>query len=872
MAATELNADGYEVLDLQHQMGKAATLRFYQYADIGDATMLATRTLVKYTVNGVIWFMGRTLPGRRVIQRGRDAIEYVASDYIEYLASNPCAEVSEWYNRVVNDITVYPWPSDRTVKQIIEAEFASIVGGSNFIASLDFSDLPLSVTAFVPREVHTKGKTWLGLLDSLVAECPVLGYWLDPTTCDGAHASGIGATLRFYDLSKAAASPKDVYLPKFNSVVDNQPVTVEALDINEDISASCDTLIVHGWGSMTEMYEELTPAWDSYPSSAFGHYLRDKADGSGTVEGYIFGSPAGDWADETNPVWAIMGGRPWHPASRDGNYRHIGRRYTTTKEIVDLRLQRRSGTSPAEYVRAGQSMFVEKLAYRWYVGPTGMIIDGDYYAGSYAQGVKRTAYTHGLYDDDGDVRLNDRIYEDDDDTPRFPTDAPEAFEGNYILLKDPQVMQTHYRFNANASGDARWDSLINQVCYIYWPIGEPMWMRYTGRDPLTATKTDGTLGYSKTIVLYDPRFIKYTDFDGNVLKDDTSTLSNYADVLFSFLKRRRVYGSVRIVANPNSFFTAFPMGCFIRVNNWQTTGGTNTIAARVQGMTLTFGRDAHDFTLTFDRQAVTFAPLDKKLQSLEYFEGNDYEGNAGLQGKRGDRLVVDSRGRSKKPQIEGRGLSSAPEVDNAVIDESPPAMIVQGIITARTSAGGTPSTVLYTGATRDGEYAFVDQRPLLQSYNDAPAVLAAEVGSRCMVWLEEVEGSPDFVAYLLKCNEQLDFAACSTVTSFVWSDDDEYDTDGIVVTESGEVVVSHDNNLIVAGDYVQDGNPENEVIVGADQDVVFDGEYNAVIDGTDTTFMSPTFWNDRLVSSAAFGMVCGTVNATAISGGGGIEL
>lgn len=754
MSATEINNPAvYELGSLQHAMGRASRMTFYAIADLGDSAALADRTEVKFTIGGTCVFYGRTLPAKRVIRPGgQDAIEYTAADPVEFLGNNPVANsgdgVSQWYNRKDIDVSAYAYPTAQRVRDIVDAELASIVGVGQVIYAIDWTEAG-SPANVVPFSFQVKGKSWLGLLEALVNESPGLSYWYDPTTYN--EGSSHKGTLRFYDLTDPGSSPKSVILPIRDPNVSPSYGTPnwEGGEIVEDVSASFDTVAIHGWGIMTETYDDVTEDWTALSSGAVGGtmpFLRKT--GTGSIEAFVPDSGGGTWTDES-----LVSPRPWFPESNAPGYKSAYRRFSVPSEIADIKIARSNTGLPAEYRREVQSMWLDVCQNVWDIGAawtSGTAPNVTTHQPHLVAGIRVDAYgPSASVDNDGDVHANPDLYPTyptiGAHETKFPLPPPLAVERDRLLLKDPMARRTDYVFKSLVAftGSSFYTNLINQVCFKYWPINFGMKLRYTARADFTVSHTDGSLGYDKRLDLYDERFLKYYDKDGNVLRDDTTHLNAYLDPVWALVKRKRVYGSLSVhePAGTNPL-ALWPMGAGIYLRNYATDNGSRTLPVRVQSVDLSQYLTQQRVTLGFDREN-TFLPLSKYLEGKEWFEGHKQEGDGGLEGKRGNRLVVDKR----KQKATG-GQSAPPEAaHNQTVATTPHTadiVFVRGTITERSIAVGIATTdtghascVKYRAKSADLVYdtGATQQVPLLRQFRDRTTLKAAAIGSECIIAL-----------------------------------------------------------------------------------------------------------------------------------------
>jgi len=635
----ELNGDDYIVEEIEHNMKRASTCRFKVAADLVDSDALADRRPVKFTIGSTIVFAGRILPATRRLDTTRDEIEYLASDVMEFLATNPIAMANEWYNRS-RDQNIYPYPTDYGIRSIIETELNSIVGTGKPIGALDWTNVPAETQALVIYNFQTKGKTWLGLLESIAAEVPTLAWWYDPSTTSGSSVEG--GTLRFYDLSVTAGTTNVAVIARKDGVSDAYTPNVESIDLSIDISQSYDRLTIHGWGDMQERLDPARPGWAYASDGRFtSHWdpviLRDSSTSPGKVEKFSPNGGGGTWSVSPDNTAS----QPYYPTSQRQVNRDAYRKYSVPMEIVDLRLSRDDSVSPPRYTSAERSMWVYTLNYGWDCGPVAFPIDGGYYSGALVNGTKYVMFTNGIYDDFGNVRPDPTIYPNypDDPLPKVDIGTPAQYERNYFTTQNPMVFRTNYYFDSvspSAPDAGDWANLSGNFCFCYWGLGSvptrtDLWLLYTGREELAVTAEDPSLGYSKHMELWDQRFFRYTNLDGDVLRDDTAMLQSYADTLFAFISRKRVYGSVTLVADPTTALTAHPMGTIVRFRNWKTAGATFDVPAIVQSIKLSSLRDEWKLVVGFDSPN-TFHSLDITTKFRQYFESNQVNGTGGVLG------------------------------------------------------------------------------------------------------------------------------------------------------------------------------------------------------------------------------------------------
>ena len=294
MAVIELNSESIEVTQISHAMSRASICKFKfnivhdsgsdqgEPAEIddndakfslGDNELMSTRREVRYTADdGTILFAGKILPASRSIGSSSEGVEYTAADIVEFLGNNPNDEVNKYYNRNRNDSIVVEYPQDQTIEEIINTEFARIIGSpsdsEHLIESIDWSKAQ-DLKDLIVRDFNTEGKTWRQLLDDLRNEIPMLSYWFDPRECDRTNDLR-GYTLRFFNLSPqdsgddAIESNERVRVVQVmrDGLASVNRENVEQFRFDEDISQSYDKLTIKAWGHLYERYEKLENGWD----------------------------------------------------------------------------------------------------------------------------------------------------------------------------------------------------------------------------------------------------------------------------------------------------------------------------------------------------------------------------------------------------------------------------------------------------------------------------------------------------------------------------------------------------------------------------------------------------------------------------------
>lgn len=765
---TEINSPHvYEMTGLVHEMGRAARMSFYVIGENPDTTSptFDVQDEVRFTVGGVCWFYGRVLPARKVIRAGEEVLEYIAADPLEWLGNNFCfnngAGVSEWYNRNVVDVAAYDWPSDKTVEQILTAELASIVGAGLLINALDFTRAG-NPRLVKPAEFQTKGKTWLGIIEALVNESPGLGYWYDPSTCIAlSPPTGMATygTLRFYDLSTVglSATRKDIVVKARSLTYEGVAANAEDIEINEDFSASYDTLRVRGLGAMTERYEQASASFSSLSGSAYGNsgpFLRHNTT-TGKTEAFQPSVLGGQWVDEST-----LGVRPWFPESTAPGYKTVGRRFAVTHPIMDLRITRKDGTSPAVYTRDVQSMWAFTLQSVWYAGKLAWWEGDTLWTAQLQADLKYGQFSGGDVDDDGDVKYNVEAYGDPVTTtqPRFGLPTPTAYDSangvGYVLLKEPLMRRTQYLWTGTSDPD--YANIVGVPCFKYWPTYDYCWLKYTSADPLEVSQTDGALGYNKTMILYDQRLMKYTNIDGLTIKDDTSKMTAITTAIFDFVKRRRIYGRATLHTTSAGVFTNWPMGSLVRLVNWGGDGTNYSPPAFIQSIDLSKLLYEERLGISFDRNN-TFMPLERYLEGHEFYEGDTEQTRSGLEGRRGNRANPGDKKDTKKPKDDGGSgsVQSAFNTTSVADDPVPVNMVIKGKITSRTEIRGKANTIMYK-ASAFGIYNSDEfQVPKLRTCTPNAILRAAAIDSDCLVQVTPKSNNSGYTCTILAVAETI---------------------------------------------------------------------------------------------------------------------
>lgn len=677
----------YDVTEITRRLNAPSIMRFKTPGLRADQypSGWTTRQVVSFIKDGVKLFFGVVLPQTFVVDAQEDAREYVAADILEYLANNPCAEVNEWYNRsAANALSGYP--TGRTIRQILETEWASLINASSgLIDSIDWSGANGRDAIVIP-DFSPKGKTWLGVLDALISEVPVLGYYYDPTTVPGSASLGVtNGVLRIIDTSNlpTALSASRVVVPfakvtGHNVIADGNPL-VERLNITQDISQSYDSVVVKGRGTFVEVEKEkLTAGWDTGDVSRMGPdtpfstqlprtLLRD--DPGGGVKPQVWS--ISQWTS-TYSVAESSAGRatPWYPEKPRTNDQLAYRRYLASGRVANFRLEQNPVTGVLGEVEAPLKvyhLFYVRREYRCTLANNYSQAGGGLqfrisvppntvtYIGSLggANGERRSiAFSNRQPDqlngnaqvvDLGDSLPHEGYYPnyptvDLENSPLIEVEGEVTTEGNYIILPEPLVAQFTYNFPNNAIGvPSTYNALPSTTgltYYVYWPFGADVWMDYTKQTDLEATRTDGSRGWEKKLVLYEQRLFKYTDANGNVLRDDTDLLEEYADIVFDAVNRPTydgdcvVHATVSDIANYQLGkavrFTNFPDPNNVALAYWAPEGVIREISILP---TTTEAR----LTFRFNSE-INFDPIERTKVFRSYIRRNEETGQGGLGG------------------------------------------------------------------------------------------------------------------------------------------------------------------------------------------------------------------------------------------------
>lgn len=676
MSVIELNSPDWIVENLIQEMSRATICRFRPSASLADDTRLPARTKVQFTRDGVKLFAGVTLPAEITIAANGDEVVYTAADVLEYLGNNPCDEINSRYNRSLADSSIADDPTEETIETILDTELGSLVGPGLLIGNIDYSDLPATVRQYIPRDIETTGKTWIGLIDSVLRDIAVVAYWYDPSTVPDGDV--IGGTLRLFDISGRNRSPAPVptnaILPTRGANIAGSPEpNVIDCRITVDVSQTYDKLTFKGWGDLRERREKASPAWSSNPLNN-GYFTT--SDGFSTDARPLRLNPAdpnharpqffstdlsgGSFSDAMPSLVSV----PWFPTSRKGDSQWVCRRYQVQYPIVDVKIVREgSGTlaDPYLYRRLEQSMFIEMPRYIWRAGPiTWQTEDGSaLIVGQFAGGTKITSFSNGFVADWGRVVLDPALYPawlvgSPEEGPLFNIGTPSSVEntiiGNvergYFLTQEPMVARTTYLWTGQVFRIGQINDLYgnmvapanNSPVYCYWNIGLHVWLTYTGRQPFEVVVQNPSLGLNKHLVMIDARFFKYTDIDNVVLRDDTASMTAYANELFAMISRERIYGGLTVFATAATINAQWPMGGFVRLCNWSSGPDTWTptiesgarpawnLRARIQRRDLTsLARYQESVAIDFDRP-ITFTQLDTLVRWRTWFAGVDVAG------------------------------------------------------------------------------------------------------------------------------------------------------------------------------------------------------------------------------------------------------
>lgn len=165
-----------------------------------------------------------------------------------------------------------------------------------------------------------------------------------------------------------------------------------------------------------------------------------------------------------------------------------------------------------------------------------------------------------------------------------------------------------------------------------------------------------------------------------------------------------------------------------------------------------------------------------------------------------------------------------------------------GTITENTANGIdplNPSDALYKAISNDGAWVVDDfSRPLYRPYNDSPLVLAAIVGSICIIVLV------DDVVTLWSCDERIDFEICDANQGTAFNNTVDMGSDHWIVGQLRTVQTSPEGNIVVEAGRALSGNPENLVIVDPEGEPVSDPSGNLIIE--DSPDVADDFY-DRII-------------------------
>lgn len=691
MAVIELNREGIEILSISHSMSRASVCRFKiniihgagsdtgEPADIGDsdaefalgdAHLLDVRQEVRYTADdGTVLFAGKVLPASRNISTSNEGVEYTAADHVESLGNNPADVVNKHYNRNNNDSMVFEYPSDQSIENIVELEFERIVGSASnsdhVISSIDWSKAE-DIRNFVVLNFTTEGKTWLQILDDLRNEIPMLAYWLDPRTCT--RSGDIrGYTLRFYNLSPQTTGDDSIsdnervriVTPMRDGLASNSDENVLQFRFNEDISQSYDKLTLKAWGHLYERYEKMELGWDSgsLQSGSFSNPDEYPSTFSNkTVHPLRFNSETQTWERYSDSAGRFLTspGTLWTPDRDTADARRAFRRYKIPNK-PDGELRRAINmkfdienlpNGDTQLIQVGPATQAYTLSHVWYVGALTFTVGGNVYVGFLIDSVKHVVFTGGLEDDFGEVNVSQTYYPDypdgpdglnSDPVPLFAAPPVQMVEENMILLEQPLIRETGYIFTGNIDGGG-WNAMMNERVSCFWGAGYDLWASYTAWDELEAVRENNTLGYEKEMVLYEPRFFKYTKLDGTVIRDDTVLLNEFANILFELITKPRYTGSATLdvtdisggqVFNNRSGQRDIFMGAPVQIENWKPGAQYTLFKPKVliQSLELAKYDTENTVQMGFDNPQ-TFIPLEKTQTFRAFFE-DAFDGGVG---------------------------------------------------------------------------------------------------------------------------------------------------------------------------------------------------------------------------------------------------
>lgn len=667
----------YDVIEITRRLNAPAIMRFRtpRLRSEQYPSGWLVRQEVSFIKDGVKLFFGRVLPQTFTISANEDEREYVAADVLEYLAHNPCDEVSEWYNRT-NAPVLSGYPIGQTLRQILEAEWASIINASNgLIDSIDWTAANGREDVVIP-DFSPKGKTWLGVLDSLISEVPVLGYYYDPTSVPGTSLLGVtNGVLRIIDTSNiptpTSSSRVVVPFPKTtgHTVGDGTPI-VERMSITQDISRSYDTLVVRGRGSFVEIEKEkLGIGWTANQVSRMGPdtpfsiqlprtTLRDDPGGSSKPQVWSLGNWTGSFSDSLSST-------PWYPDKPRLEDQRAYRRYQADFRVAAFRLERNPVTGVlgevdaqirAYHLQYPRREFRATLAnnYSETVGLTFRIANGPgsvTYIGSLGgpDGHRRAvAFSNQQTDlntgqtiiDLGDHLPHEGYYPtyptvDVDNEPLVEIEGTITTEDVYVILPYSLIAQFTYFFTERAVNvPATYTALVGNTVYVYWPYGNDVWLDYTSQQDFEVTLTDSSRGWDKTLVLYEQRLFIYEDVNGDTLRDDTALLAEYADIVFDAINRPTYDGDCTVHATVSDI-ASYQLGKAVRFTNYADPNNSALSYWSPEGVIreISILPTTTDGRLTFRLNSeINFDPIERTKVFRAYLRRNEQSGQGGLGG------------------------------------------------------------------------------------------------------------------------------------------------------------------------------------------------------------------------------------------------
>ena len=421
--------------------------------------------------------------------------------------------------------------------------------------------------------------------------------------------------------------------------------------------------------------------------------------------------------------WLTNAGTVWTPDRDTIDARRAFRRYKIPNK-PDGSPRRAIGTKlDVEQLPSGETQViqispattVENLSHQWYAGSLSFTI-GSVFLGFIIDGVKHIVFTDGLENDWGDVEPNISFYPDypngpggigTDPSPIFPASEVAAVEDNMILLNQALIFETRYVFNGNL-GAGGWNNLTNELVSLFWGTGYDVWASYTAWDELDIVRENTGLGFEKHLVLYEPRFFKYTKLDGTVIRDDTAVINEFAELLFELITKPRYFGSATLdvtelddgaeVFNNRDNKRDIFMGSPIQIENWKPNDDFTVFTPKVliQSIELSQYDTEKRISIGFDNPQ-TFIPLANTQQFRSFFEDSFNAGFGGTNsnGGCGCSPTVPSGGGSGSGGG-GGGLTTEPPISTGT---GTPPTTTPGASSTGTGATGNTSDTSASGST-----------------------------------------------------------------------------------------------------------------------------------------------------------------------------